>query len=197
MKRIKFLYLVMAALLCGSALVSAAETKSATKKDTSAAAPADSANSTVGAVDEDWLNTVWTQVDDVVKQEELKLQETVTVAGVRGAEAEDNLLDKLYYKGGKRYPSQDKLKKAIDTLKQGITKDPKGKEAPKLKYFVAQCYEKIGNVGEAKNFYTQVTKDHPKSKYATPAQESLKALAAAKSSRPGKKIARATWKVGG
>ena len=52
--------------------------------------------------DEDWLNTVWTQVDDMVKEEEYKLQETVTVAGVRGAEAEDNILAKLYYKGGGR-----------------------------------------------------------------------------------------------
>ena len=42
--------------------------------------------------DDDCLNTVWTQVDDMVEEEEFKLQETVTVAGVRGAEAEDNIL---------------------------------------------------------------------------------------------------------
>ena len=70
--------------------------------------------------DEDWLNTMWTQVDDMVKEEEFKLQEIVTVAGVRGAEAEDNILTKLYYKGGKRYPSQDKLTKAIETLTKAV-----------------------------------------------------------------------------
>ena len=88
--------------------------------------------------DEDWLNTVWTQVDDMVKEEEYKLQETVTVAGVRGAEAEDNILAKLYYKGGKRYPSQDKLVKAIKTLQDALAKDPKSPNAPKQKFFVAQ-----------------------------------------------------------
>lgn len=51
------------------------------------------------AVDDDWLNTVWTQVDDMVKEEEFKSQEIVTVAGVRRAEAEDNILAKLYHKG--------------------------------------------------------------------------------------------------
>ena len=88
--------------------------------------------------DEDWLNTVWTQVDDMVEEEEFKLQETVTVAGVRGAEAEDNILAKLYYKGGKRYPSQDKLTKAIDTLKKALDKNPKSPAAPKQKFFIAQ-----------------------------------------------------------
>ena len=52
-----------------------------------AAAPAPAAEG-----DDDWLNTVWTQVDAMVEEEEFKLQETVTVAGVRGAEAEDNIL---------------------------------------------------------------------------------------------------------
>ena len=178
MPRIKWVYLVMAALVALFAQASVAEEEADTKAETSSA-PADSAKASVDP-DEDWLNTVWTQVDDAVKKEEFKLQETVTVAGVRGAEAEDNFLDKLYYKGGKRYPTQDKLKKAIETLKQGITKDPKGKEAPKLKFFVAQCYEKLGNVGEAKNYYTQVTKDHSKSKYAPQAVDKLKELAAAK-----------------
>ena len=130
------------------------------------------------AVDDDWLNTVWTQVDEMVKEEDFKLQETVTVAGVRGAEAEDNILDKLYYKGGKRYPSQDKLKKAIDTLKKSIVKNPKSEAAPKQKFFVAQCYEKLGQFDQAKTYYGQVTKDHPKSSWAPKAQKKLSQMAA-------------------
>jgi tetratricopeptide (TPR) repeat protein len=106
--------------------------------------------------DEDWLNTVWTQVDDMVKEEEYKLQETVTVAGVRGAEAEDNILAKLYYKGGKRYPSQDKLVKAIKTLQDALAKDPKSPSAPKQKFFVAQCYEKMGKEAQARDYYNRV-----------------------------------------
>ena len=106
-------------------------------------------NSDAEMGDEDWLNTVWTQVDDMVKEEEYKLQETVTVAGVRGAEAEDNILAKLYYKGGKRYPSQDKLVKAVKTLQDALAKDPKSPNAPKQKFFVAQCYEKMGQQAQA------------------------------------------------
>jgi len=130
------------------------------------------------AIDEEWLNTIWTQVDDMVKTEEHKLQETVTVAGVRGAEAEDNILGKLYYKGGKRYPSQDKLTKAIDTLKKALAKNPKSPAAPKQKFFIAQCYEKLGKVTDARDYYNQVAKDHPKTPFATKAQNKLNAMTA-------------------
>ena len=168
MKKIPWIYLLMAVLVVGWGQAIAEETAAAA--DTTEAA----------AEGDEWLNTVWSQVDDVVKQEELKLQETVTVAGVRGAEAQDNLLDKLYYKGGKRYPSQDKLNKAIETLKASIAKNPKGNDVPKMKYFVAQCYEKLGKVKEAKDYYAQVARDHAKSKHAARAQERLKELVVAK-----------------
>ena len=125
------------------------------------------------AFDEEWLNTVWTQVDDMVKQETLKLQKTVTVAGVRGAEAENSILDKLYYKGAKRYPSQDKLRKAIDKLTETVEKNPKGPNAAKQKFFIAQCYEKIGQDLQANAYYNQVALDHPNSRFANKARERL------------------------
>ena len=123
--------------------------------------------------DEEWLNTVWTQVDDMVKEESLKLQKTVTVAGVRGAEAEDSILDKLYYKGAKRYPSQDKLRKAIDKLTEAVTKNPKGPNAAKQKFFIAQCYDKIGQDLQANDYYNQVASEHPNSRFANKAREHL------------------------
>ena len=134
---------------------------------------AESTDVAVDGDDDDWLNTVWTQVDDMVEREVLQKQEIVTVAGVRGAEAEDNILAKLYYKGGKRYPSQDKLVKAIKTLQEALEKNPKSPNAPKQKFFVAQCYEKLGKVDQARDYYSQVTKDHPKSSYAIKAQNKI------------------------
>ncbi len=134
---------------------------------------AESTDVAVDGDDDDWLNTVWTQVDDMVEQEVLQKQEIVTVAGVRGAEAEDNILAKLYYKGGKRYPSQDKLVKAIKTLQEAISKNPKSPNTPKQKFFVAQCYEKLGKADQARDYYSQVVKDHPKSSYATKAQNKI------------------------
>jgi len=125
------------------------------------------------AVDDDWLNTVWTQVDEMVKEEEYETQQIVTVAGVRGAEAEDNILDKLYYKGGKRAPSQSKLLKAIETLEKAIEKDPKGKDVPKQKYFIAQCYEKLGRTDESKKYYKNIVDNHKDSSYNNKAQLKL------------------------
>ena len=155
--------------------VSAEETTAAVKGDTTSTDS--TANSAKEAVDEQWLNTIWTQVDDMVKQEESKLQETVTVAGVRGAEAEDQILDKLYYKGATRYPSQDKLRKAISTLTQAIESNPEGDDVAMQKYFVAQCYSKLGEVSRAKEFYTQVTKHHAGTAWAKKAQQEMNALA--------------------
>ncbi|MEC8932233.1 MAG: tetratricopeptide repeat protein [Candidatus Latescibacterota bacterium] len=127
-------------------------------------------------LDDEWLNTVWTQVDDMVKEEEHKLQETVTVAGVRGAEAEDSILDRLYYKGAKRYPSQDKLNKAIETLREALAAAPRGENAPMQKYFIAQCYEKLGRTSDARTYYGHVTKDHPNTTWSKKAQADLDRL---------------------
>ena len=133
---------------------------------------------TSAAADEAWLNTVWTQVEEVQEREELKLQETVTVAGVRGAkEGEDAILDKLYFKGGKRYPTQDKLKKAVETLKKSVAKEPEADDVPQKLFFIGQCYEKLSQNGDATEFYNQLSKDHPESVYAERAQERLDALA--------------------
>lgn len=175
MKNAQWFYLLFAAAFSITpALAQEKGAKTETKQEsTKKVESAEKAEATEEGVDEDWLNTVWTQVDDMVKEEEFKLQETVTVAGVRGAEAEDNILAKLYYKGGKRYPSQDKLTKAIKTLQEALAKNPKSAGAPKQKFFVAQCYEKLGQTAQARDYYNQVTKDHPQSPYATKAQNKL------------------------
>ena len=97
----------------------------------------------------------------------------VTVAGVRGAEAEDNILNKLYYKGGKRAPSQSKLLKAIETLENAIEKSPKSENIPKQKYFIAQCYEKLGRISDSKKFYKDIVDNHKDSSYNNKAQLKL------------------------
>ena len=173
MRRTLFFYLLFFAAAFAAAPLWAQE--EAAQEETTEAATTEAATT---ADDEDWLNTVWTQVDDMVEEEEFKLQETVTVAGVRGAEAEDNILTKLYYKGGKRYPSQDKLTKAIDTLKKALAKNPKSPNAPKQKFFIAQCFEKLGKTTQARDYYGQVAKDHPQTPFAAKAQNKLSAMTA-------------------
>lgn len=173
-------WIVALALLALAAPVVAQEAAAGTGTQASAKAQATDADAidVDDVIDEEWLNTVWTQVDDIVKSEEHKLQETVTVAGVRGAEAEDAILDKLYYKGAKRHPSQDKLNKAVETLRKAVAESPKGRNAPMQKYFIAQCYEKLGRQAEAREYYGLVSKDHPKSTWATKARKDLARLSA-------------------
>ena len=75
----KWLFLlILAAFVAGSAQSAAAEEKKAEAQP----AAEEKAKPEAKAEDDDWLNTVWTQVDDMVKEEEFKLQETVTVAGL-------------------------------------------------------------------------------------------------------------------
>ena len=59
------------------------------------------------AMDEEWLGTVWTQVDEMVRPKAFWLQPMLTTSGVRGGEAEDRILGKLYYKGNPAEPSSD------------------------------------------------------------------------------------------
>ncbi|NKB66801.1 MAG: tetratricopeptide repeat protein [Candidatus Latescibacteria bacterium] len=138
------------------------------------AVPADSAAASQEegdwADDEEWLNTVWNQVDNMVDQESLKLQKTVTVAGVRGAEAEDVILKKLYFKGGKRFPSQEKLRNAVAALQQSIEKDPKAKDVPQKLFFIGQCYEKLANKEETAKYYDKLIKEYPGTPFAAKAQ---------------------------
>ena len=101
MKRTTWIYLLMATLMAGLAEVGADE---AQEKKEPAAAPTEEVilgeteAEEVVLVDDEWAE-VWTQIDEAVAREEFELQVTVTVSGVRGTEAEDEILDRLYYKG--------------------------------------------------------------------------------------------------
>ena len=183
MSKWAFSLILAGSLASGQLFAAEGETelkKEATSASSTTAAASKSKTAAEMDLDEEWMNAVWTQVDDIVKEKEYKLQATVTVAGVRGAEAEDSVLDKLYYKGAKRYPSQDKLKKAVEVLRKLIAENPKSADAPKQKFYVAQCYEKLGEKKDAKDYYLQVTKNHSKTPWAEKAQKALMQLSAAK-----------------
>ena len=164
---------ILAALLAFFVLPSLIGAEEGTGKATSA-----KSDTATVEVSDDWLNAVWTQVDDFTKGEEFKMQRTTTVAGVRGAEAEDTILNKLYYKGSRRYPNASELRAAIDKLKEGIARDPNGPAVPQAKYFVAQCYEKLGQKQEAIDTYKGLVKDHPGSEWTERAKKAVEALQA-------------------
>ena len=62
-----------------------------------------------------WENTVWNEIEDVVDVG-YEVEKITAVAGVRGAEAEDEALALLYYRRSMRGLSELQLRKALGKL---------------------------------------------------------------------------------
>ena len=62
-----------------------------------------------------WENTVWEEIQDVT-DEGYEVERVTAVAGVRGAEAEDEALSLLYYRRSMRGLSELQLRKALGKL---------------------------------------------------------------------------------
>ena len=62
-----------------------------------------------------WENTVWIEIQDVVDVG-YEVEKVTAVAGVRGAEAEDEALALLYYRRSMRELSELQLRKALGKL---------------------------------------------------------------------------------
>ena len=67
-----------------------------------------------------WENTVWEEIQDVTTVY-AEVEQITAVAGVRGADAEDEALDHLYYRRSMKGLALIDLQKAYGKLK--ITKD--------------------------------------------------------------------------
>ena len=72
-----------------------------------------------------WETTVWEEIEEI-NEIEGEVEQITTVAGVRGAEAEDEALKHLYYRKSMKRLSTIELQKALGKLlkKRSITKDP-------------------------------------------------------------------------
>ena len=62
-----------------------------------------------------WESTVWEEIDEIIAVEG-EVEQVVSVAGVRGAEAEDEALEHLYYRKSMKKLSQVELQKALGRL---------------------------------------------------------------------------------
>ena len=89
-----------------------------------------------------WENTIWDEIEEVTTKE-YEVEKITTTAGVRGAEAEDEALNKLYYRKSMRKLTLVDLNKAYGKLKNrkdAMTED--GKDTKKIdKYLVALDYK--------------------------------------------------------
>ena len=77
-----------------------------------------------------WENTVWEEIQDVV-DEAYEVEKITAVAGVRGAEAEDEALNHLYYRKSMKGLSELQLRKALGKLlNKGSELRKQGVEVP-------------------------------------------------------------------
>ena len=89
-----------------------------------------------------WESTVWEEIDEIVEVEG-EVEQVVSVAGVRGAEAEDEALEHLYYRKSMKGLSTMELQKALGKLlkKRSITKDPTALQ--KINGYINQIEKKL------------------------------------------------------
>ena len=92
-----------------------------------------------------WDNTVWIEIQDVADAEVYETEYITAVAGVRGAEAEDEALQHLYYRKSMKKLSKLDLQKALGKLiikRETITDE---QDAKKIDKYIVQLKNKIKN----------------------------------------------------
>ena len=117
-----------------------------------------------------WDNTVWNEIEDIADEEIQEVDNITAVAGVRGAEAEDEALHHLYYRQSMKGPSEMALNKALGKLLNTLTtlkeKDPNHKKIPEVTHYVIQIYKKLGDDDKAKMKQDELLANAPDSKWA-------------------------------
>lgn len=121
----------------------------------------------------------WKQIQGAVnKKRASKTQQGVETAGVRGAEAEDQLIANMYYKGGTAYPGAGKIETTIQMLTK-MVEDAKAADpasAAEPQFYIGQCYSEINKKDKAIAAFDEVIKLAPKSDWATKARDEKKRL---------------------
>lgn len=116
-----------------------------------------------------WDNTVWNEIEDVADAG-YEVEKVTAVAGVRGAEAEDEALHHLYYRQSMKGPSKVDLNKALGKLLNTLStlkeKNPEHAKIPEVTHYVIQIYKKLEQGDKAKNFERDLLAIAPDSKWA-------------------------------
>ena len=117
-----------------------------------------------------WDNTVWNEIEDIADEEIQEVDNITAVAGVRGAEAEDEALHHLYYRQSMKGPSKVELNKALGKLLNTLAtlkeKKPEHKKIPEVTHYVIQIYKKLENNSKAKEMEQELLATAPDSKWA-------------------------------
>tara|TARA_B100001250_G_scaffold414101_1_gene450678 strand:- start:8431 stop:8874 length:444 start_codon:yes stop_codon:yes gene_type:complete len=115
-----------------------------------------------------WDNTVWNEIEDVTTKE-YEVEKVTTVAGVRGAEAEDEALHHLYYRQSMKGPSEIELNKALGKLKNTLAalkeKNSEHEKIPEVTHYIIQIYKKLNEPEKADSMAKELLATAPDSKY--------------------------------
>ena len=92
-----------------------------------------------------WENTVWNEIQDIQDDVVYETEYITAVAGVRGAEAEDEALALLYYRRSMKGLSKLDLQKALGKLIIKREKITDEQDAKKIDKYIVQLKNKIKN----------------------------------------------------
>ncbi len=96
-----------------------------------------------------WENTVWEEIKNV-ETLEFEVEKVTAVAGVRGAEAEDEALEHLYYRRSMRGLSKLDIQKVLGRLiikrDKLLSMDEKHLDIPKLNQYIKELRKRLKNV---------------------------------------------------
>ena len=94
-----------------------------------------------------WENTVWEEIQDIADTEVYETEQITAVAGVRGAEAEDEALDHLYYRRSMKGLAIMDLQKAYGKLKikreKMLKNNPKNPKLKKINTLISKLEIRI------------------------------------------------------
>ena len=89
-----------------------------------------------------WETTVWEEIEEI-NEIEGEVEQITTVAGVRGAEAEDEALEHLYYRKSMKGLSQIELQKALGRLLKKKSTITDSLMLSKINSYIKQLKKKI------------------------------------------------------
>ena len=93
-----------------------------------------------------WENTVWEEIQDVT-DESYEVEKITAVAGVRGAEAEDEALLHLYYRRSMKGLTKLELQRALGKLiNKRDALDKNHLDIPKLNRYIKQIRKRLQDV---------------------------------------------------
>jgi len=89
-----------------------------------------------------WESTIWEEIEEI-NEIEGEVEQVTSVAGVRGAEAEDEALEHLYYRKSMKKLSQVELQKALGRLLKKKSTVTDSLTLSKIDKYIKQLKKKI------------------------------------------------------